>query len=271
MLSVGGKTRGGNVKHLHYLCLYCLEFFGPCPSKGDRRKGKQNANHMRNKIKIVLAATTIVGLAGTASALDITLDSLLVPGATLQVGDKLFSNFGWNSATIPDAGVNILTIQPGNPLYAGNYGIDIQGGFTQFGPGSLDADLTYEVQVVGSPLLISDVHQVVNGGGIGDFVAAVSEVVSSPNGSTLASLFNGASLQGSFAVGYATIVPPLQAVFIDEDINITVDALGVVASISDIQQTFSQTPAGVPDGGATAALLSLGLLAVEGLRRKVSK
>jgi hypothetical protein len=250
------------------LAVSATELVNPYSNQRVTGEMDRKANNMRNRIKLVLAAVAVVGLTGIASATTVTLDSLLAPGASIQVGDKLFSNFGWNSATIPSAGVNVQAIDQSNPLFVGNYGIDIQGSFTQFGPGTIDADLTYKVSVIGSQR-ISDVHQVVNGGGIGDFVASVSEVLlSAPNGVTLGSLFNGASSTGNFQVGSADIVPPVSQLWVNKDINLLVGPNGVTASISDIQQTFSQT--GTPDGGMTLALLGIALLGVEGLRRKIS-
>jgi hypothetical protein len=116
--------------------------------------------------------------------------------------------------------------------------------------------------------MISDVHQVVNAGGIGDFVASVSEIVlSAPNGTVLASLFNGASSLGNFQVGAALIDPSQSQLWINKAINLQVQPNGVTASIADIQQTFSQTLVPEP-GSATLGLLAIALIGANGLCRK---
>lgn len=59
--------------------------------------------------------------------------------------------------------------------------------------------------------------------------------------------------------------------WINKDIGARVDG-EAVATISGVQQTFSQSGGGVvPDRGTTMALLGLALSGVGGLRRKVGK
>jgi hypothetical protein len=228
---------------------------------------------MKNRIKTILAATVLAGVAGVASAFPtMTLNQLLSPGSFMVVGDKIFDNFGWNSATIPSTGINIQGIDQSNPLWAGNFGIDIQGSFTQVGPGSIDGDITYRVRALRGHV-ITDIHQLVNGFTSGPgTVALSSEQVFTLGGVFIAQLGQGSVNGIAFPSGFSLIVPSQIGLLVNKDINLTVgDAAGAlgIASISDIQQTFSQDTK-VPDGGTTVALLGLALLGIEGLRRKVS-
>jgi hypothetical protein len=229
---------------------------------------------MKKKLvsKIVMAGAlcAVIGSVDSALAVTVTLDSLLVPGTSLTVGGVMvFDHFGWFSVTVPSTGINIEGIDASNPLFVGNFGIDIQGSIIQSGVGSVDAELTFAVHVNGPPL-ISDVHQVVKGSGIGTFAASVSELVlNAPSGTTLASLFNLSSSAGDLQFGDPAIVPPQHQIWINKFISATVIANDQAgngnATISDIQQTFS-----VPDAGLTLGLMGLGMMGLGAIRRKLA-
>jgi len=207
------------------------------------------------------------GITGAASAYPVmTLDQLLQPGAYMIVGDKLFDHFGFNSSTITSAGFNVQGIDASNPLFLGNYGIDIQGSFAQLGVGVSDADLTYRVSTL-SGQQISGIRQLVNAGGVGALWAATStELVLDKNGNLLippVNLVSGASSGANFQVSDAVFASAQSVLLINKDINIMVGQGGIMAGISDIQQTFSQIPE-----PSIQALLGLGIAALVGLRNR---
>jgi len=218
-------------------------------------------------MKSAIFAIAFAGMTGVASAYPVmTLDQLLQPGAYMIVGDKLFDHFGFNSGTMTSAGFNIQGIDASNPLFLGNYGIDIQGSFTQIGVGTLDADLTYRVSTL-TGQQISGVRQLVNAGGFGASWSATSvELVLDKNGNLLVppvNLVSGAASGANFQLSEAFLGTPQSALLINKDINIMVGPGGVFASISDIQQTFSQVPE-----PSILALFGLGIAALVGLRNR---
>jgi hypothetical protein len=91
---------------------------------------------------------SLLALSGQTTAGIMPLSELL-NGATIQSGDKLFSEFTYTETEdMPAAeSVNIITIQDGH----GNYGIRFQGGFVDLPGGSTsDALITFKVSVTDS-------------------------------------------------------------------------------------------------------------------------
>jgi len=223
---------------------------------------------MKNILKSAILAVVFAGSTGVAGAYPtMTLDQLLQPGAFIIVGDKLFDHFGFNSGSLSSSSISIQGIDASNPLFTGNFGIDIQGSFTQTGLGKLDADLTYHVSTIGGEL-ISGIQQVVNAAGAGTTWAATSiELVLDRNGNLLTppvNLVNGAISGGvNLTASEALITPPQSVLLINKDISIVVGVGGQFASIRDIQQTFTQVPE-----PSTFVLGGLGLVAFLGLRRR---
>lgn len=220
---------------------------------------------MKRGIKSAIMALAFAGFTGIASAYPVmTLDQLLQPGAYMIVGDKMFDHFGFNSGTMTSAGFNIQGIDESSPLFLGNYGIDIQGSFTQIGVGTLDADLTYRVSTL-TGQQITGLRQLVNAGGFGLSWAATSTelVLDKTGGQVLANLVSGAAAGANFQVTDAILSAPQTVLLINKDINIVVQQGGIFASISDIQQTFSQIPE-----PSVLALFGLGLAALIGLRNR---
>ncbi len=216
--------------------------------------------------KIFVTLLLAGSLGASAFGVTVSLDSLLVPGASIQIGDKVFDHFSWTSQNIASSAWTLMTIDEEN------YGFTLQGGnATQVGPGGLDALLGFRVSVIGDRK-ISDIHGFVNSNGTGpNWAGTVSEIVSATeHGPALASIFYGANSQDptGFLSQMELVVPPQQELWVSKDINLFVGARGTQVSISQITQRFSQT--GVPDGGLTLGLLGFALMGVEALRRKLS-
>src|SRR5262245_42499861 len=110
------------------------------------------------KILIAIAAAVLMAAAPSISsaAITVTLQSLLEDGATIQSGDKLFSDFTYvASGDMPSAaGVNVITT-----TVSGNFGLRFQGAFRDVaGGGSSTATITYTVTVLDPHFNISDLN-----------------------------------------------------------------------------------------------------------------
>jgi len=108
----------------------------------------------------VAAAVLATGVGWAAQGVTImtsavTLDSLLTPGATVVVGDKVFSDFGYlATGDMPTA---LLVNVQGILSDVGNLGLRFQGGFQDHtGGGASDALITYTVTSLGGR--ITDAH-----------------------------------------------------------------------------------------------------------------
>ena len=221
---------------------------------------------MKNQIKVILMAAAVLGSVSVAKADSMSLAYLIAhSGASdgsgsLTIGDKVFDNFGSTSSSSLYASVNISTV-----TYNTLYGIDITGVTTG------DLLLTYSVHTVGGSYLISDVHQDMVVTGTGDYSASVSESVGSDQNMTQASdpsftyAWQYGSLSGSHLSDQMNLYTPLQIVWINKDIDVSI--IDGTLEVNHIYQTFSQVT--VPDGGITFAFLSFALVSVEGLRRKL--
>jgi hypothetical protein len=211
-------------------------------------------------INRILAVALIGGWAASASAISL-FD--LSHGATLLVGDKLFSDFSFSSIGAGAPGpttINVTGVGTGAPNDL--FGICIQGGLVT--SSSLDVGISYHVAVVDGIHRISDIHQAFNltaqgnGGtiGIGETVfdhqggnQVAQSSVGFVFGVTDANDPPGELLQGD----QLFVNPALVSVFVTKDINLTAAQGGQVGA-TIIYQRFSQV--GVPDGGSTLLLLS---------------
>jgi hypothetical protein len=188
------------------------------------------------KTTMLKQALLVVSLAGLTSAASAALLGLS-PGGTLQSGDKLFSDFTW---TGPDMTVTAI----GNGSPGDLYGIQVAGALAQNGPGGQDYQLGYKVTVVGG-LLISDIHEYANidVGGAG-FVDVSEDARTTPSGLAVAHAgVSSINIPASLTATMNLIPPgPLQTVWVTKDILLNVGPAGGFASVSIIDQTFSQVP-----------------------------
>src|SRR5438105_854046 len=104
---------------------------------------------MKKLIRYLFVLTAAIACSGTSKAT--TLSALLLPGGSLQVGDKVFTNFAWSSSSFLPSAINITTLGDGTPNNL--YGIDIQGGFSQLGVGAKVGRLNYAVYTIGNFLI----------------------------------------------------------------------------------------------------------------------
>jgi MYXO-CTERM domain-containing protein len=214
---------------------------------------------------LIAAAILAAPWSGAVNAAIVPLSDLLAEGATIQSGDKIFSDFTYlKTGDMPAAEqVNVETIQDGE----GDHGIRIQGGFVdQAGGDASDALITFNVSVpVASGLLISGAKLSSNPAvfaGDPSSLASVTETFIPTiidNKLVVYDFGEGDDKlldQITFAQGYATL--PVQK-------DIILHAIGDTGAVtmSFVDQTFAQVPE--PSG----LLLALaGLLGLAGIRRR---
>ena len=178
--------------------------------------------------------------------------SELLDDGELQVGDKLFTDFTYDViGNMPVASaVNVIPIQDA----MGNYGFRLQGGFLDLpGDGASDALLTYVVTVLDPNLWISDAHLVANASVVGDSdgIAIVTETFQPSGGNANMSVFDNGTVQQ--LVDWVDFDQLHRSLQVQKDILLEAGRASAGASISFIDQTFSQVPE-----PATIALLGIG-------------
>ncbi len=194
-----------------------------------------------------------------------------IEGAYIQVGDKLFSNFGITGAPAESVSIQAL-IGPGD----GVYGIQINGPFVASG-GSKDFAFTYTVEVVPP----TNPNQIIG------IQTAILPSIQNCNGECVIDVtegvwdagFGAGNLVATSTLGIGDVADPpaepgdqlvinpgLKKVWVVKDIFLQAP-VGASAGVSLIFQRFEQTP--VPEPTSLILLGSgLGALALFGWRRR---
>jgi hypothetical protein len=214
---------------------------------------------------LIAAAILAAPWIGSVTAAIVPLSDLLTDGATIQSGDKIFSDFTYlQTGDMPTGeNVNVETIQDGD----GYYGIRIQGGFVdQAGGDASDALITFNVSVPdGSGQLISGAKLSSNPAVFADDPSSLASVTETfipsiiDNKLVVYDFGEGDDKlldQISFADGYTTL--PVQK-------DIILHAIGDSGAVtmSFVDQTFPQVPE-----PSSLVLAMGGLLGFGGLRRR---
>lgn len=224
--------------------------------------------YMRNKFKgLVVLAAGIFVCAGVANAIPL---GTLAPAGTITIGDKTFSNFGWQSANSQlNAEAAVLDVTAS--VSGGIYYLDFSGLIALNG-GTLGAlgDLKLTYTVTANPGAITYIDQLYTPNALPSWgQITIGETVK-----------NGATIYGTSTLtlnptdlsdpqpeagDLLQIVPPQKTLNVVKDILISANPNELVG-LSNVEQSFHQ-----PDGGLTVALLGFALVGVEGLRRKLAR
>lgn len=209
------------------------------------------------------SAATIIGT-------PVLLSTLVVPGATLVVGDKTFGGFTYSiTGDMPAAPlVNVIPIQDD----FGNFGVRFQGAFidTTGVAGGSDALITYNV-TAGAGFLISDAHLQGNPTRLGPFGSiSVTETFLplGAQGQFTMKIYDDQNVNPPKLVDSTIFTTPTKTLNVQKDIL----ALAKVnpndpngpstVTLSFVDQTFSQIPE------PTSALLVLGGITAFALVRR---
>ena len=214
-----------------------------------------------------ISSVTNISNGGSVSYADLVGTNVL----SVQVGDKLFSNFTFqflstdmslgNNVVPSDLAVSALFNQFGE-------GLSIQlVGFNVSNMNSQDIALTFSAQVVGTGNLISGLDLSVNGGTTVGGLADVSENVYT-HGIGAGNIANLAVAITSSSASYAESVvtfAPQPIIYIEKDLGLSANAGGGcgTAFISIVNQTFAQVPE-----PSTIFLLAMGITGLWVARRR---
>jgi PEP-CTERM motif len=214
------------------------------------------------------SAATIIGT-------PVALSTLVVPGATIVVGDKTFSSFGYaTTGDMPPAPlVNVIPITDN----AGNFGIRFQGAFidTTGAVGGSDALITYNV-TADATHLISDAHLEGNParlGTLGSMSVTETFLPLGANGQFTMKIYDDQNVNPPKLVDSTVFTIPVKTLSVQKDI------LGLAkvdqqspngpqtVTLSFVDQSFSQIVIPEP---TTIALLFAGTFGFALMRRRSS-
>jgi hypothetical protein len=215
-----------------------------------------------SRLALGLAAFATFAIAAPSSKA-VSLADLLVPGATFVNGDKTFSDFTYSATgDMPSAaGVNVNAITD----VAGNLGIQFQGGFhDDIGGDSSDALITFTVTVTAPGVEIHDANLVSN-------ITVVGAGASGSLTETFLPEYNNLLLNTAVIhVDHTEFDPTTTVLHVQKDLLLDAgDSVDGLATVSFINQTFSQTAVPEPSTIAMAGIAGLSLLGLR-LRRKSS-
>jgi len=223
---------------------------------------------LRGVIRVMAVATVAVCIASAASAQPIfSLKDLVDQGGSIQMGDKLFSNFsvtvtGVGTYNLDPAGVSVTGI-----VDQGDYGLSFTAPSTAplfAAANSYGAMLIgFDVQVTDPNWYLNDIGLKVVGTVTGTGVASITETALLPDGMTAV---GQVYVQAPAPAVNEAILSPKPGMYkkiqIVKDIKVIGGPNGT-ASIISFEQTFSQ----VPEPSSLIAL-GTGIIGLLGLRRK---
>ncbi|HUJ11201.1 MAG TPA: hypothetical protein VL171_14360 [Verrucomicrobiae bacterium] len=202
----------------------------------------------------------------------VNLSQLVGPGsASIQVGDKLFSDFGIPGTEVPVNSVNVTAL---SNLFG--YGISFSSSqFAAIGNTTNDIILEYSVTVTDPQRLISDVHLSYNGSNAGSGFSHLTEEIFTGGfgGQKIAQLdvLNPGNPNPIFQ-NSVNLVPTRETLFIQKDLYLfgggSSSGLNY-ALVSIVDQTFSEIPE--PSALLLAGIGFLALLTWEHLKRTAAR
>jgi hypothetical protein len=239
---------------------------GGAIARGARRLKKSNIIARQHFLGAAIAAG-LMGFVSVGHAVPIT--TLGSGGGTITTGDKVFSNFICSTTVGPISCSEIQVVSNVSP--GGLNGIEIQGLFSASAAAMReDVVISYNVHTNGG--LISDIHMFANAFTSGIALAQVTESVFDldDGGGLLAQIgvvnSSGAAVLTADAfltVGGLGIVPePEDDILVRKDILLTSSGATAAATISIIDQNFSQVAVPEPTSLVLigSALVGFGLM-----------
>jgi PEP-CTERM motif len=194
----------------------------------------------------------------------VNLADVLDNGLALQIGDKQFGNFSFsysdnNSSNIDLVAANVNVTALSNVV---GFGVSFTEPLSAAGTDDKHIMLQYTVLVTDPNFKISDIHLSITGAAFGNGYGNADEDVFNDafNGNNVGHLH--ASIPGA-STDQADIVPTETQLWVQKDVEVNGGGAGGVASITIIDQTFSQVPE-----PSTVLLVGLGLLGLVAVNRK---
>jgi hypothetical protein len=192
----------------------------------------------------------------------ISLDQLILTGGSITNGDKIFSDFTFQSTDYGASNIDIIARTD-----SFGFGIRLQGGINAMEGEQRDALVGFSVTAP-SPL-ITDLHLQFNGAILGPFsVAEVIETVFDSQMNLMTNFFVRVAPGQAIYQDTLFFASPQQKLYILKDILVTTRDTQFFdwASISFVDQTFSQIPEPSP-----FALAAFGLIALRSAYARVRR
>ena len=185
--------------------------------------------------------------------------SQLTSGLSLQVGDKLFSDFAFGSVSNNFQPSMVAVSALSNQI---GFGISFQlNNFLAVGNATNDIALKFSVKVLDPDNLISDAHLTFTGDAWGAAFADIAETVYTNGfgGDSIASLSVTTSGNPADQSASSIFAVPQTKIWVQKDVSVVAfgSEAGDHAGISIIDQTFSEVPE-----PSTLVLLVAGLIAL---------
>jgi len=229
---------------------------------------------MLRKLFFVAAVLGVVSGFGSPTARAEFLSDLLAPGASLTVGNLVFSQFGYtpNSGDAPTASnISVGQIPPAGADVFGNFGIRFGlAGFDT--PNGIATDFLITYTVTAPTALLRDIHLLSNLSIAGTPAAGdhpfgnIVETIRTDATSQIAQISNSVTTSSSSLSALSTFNPagPYTTLFVTKDVQLF-STPGAITTVSFIDQAFSQVPE--PGSLMLLGLGGLGLLGYTWRRR----
>lgn len=222
---------------------------------------------------LLLAAVMAPSASAAVCPLSTALTTYTASGFSCTVGDKLFSNFSYTPSgtnQIAASAITVDTLGPGADadIFSTDIGLQFAAPWQVFQGQTMDSLIVFEVSVVaGTPMLIEDASIVQSNSGVGGTGSiTVNEGLCAPAPCTPVGSLSTVDGPGVTKLTDHVTFAPTGSVMASKDIGLNGgNTAGSFASVSAIQDTFSQTPVPEP---VSILLFGTCLLAVAPVLRR---